>query len=752
MKKRQIRVRWFISFFVILLISMIPAALIYRLSIDAIERQAVETNRAHQRLLEQTLEGVVEDVDRIADNLTVNAEFAFVRHIAASMTTEQRWRLYKFGKDTFRYMLLNDTFVTQRYVYLKNSDLLLGSAYQRLAQAYDGGLLGGSLTCAQWAERLGKGRERAYIPATLNLQRGVFYLRGLRSPTARGGEQDAVLVVFISGQAVTDVMTEGALNTEAILCVLDEDGRLLLSNADQETALEAVAQAQHETPLLLDGRRYFCQISTGAASRLTYICYSSYETAYRQAQLVKNLSALFMALGMLIGLMAALLMTRQHYMPVKRIISRLEAAPPRQNEYDRILSYIEENQSARQSLQQQLAEGQALLRREQLARFLTGRMQWNPDTLRLLAGCRIALNRPAYAVAVVSMSEFSAETGANMARNVAELMREILLRRLPGLSMEDTMAEMNLLLLMGMEAEEGRCLHQHMQALEEELRSAYRMETAIGLSNLSPGAQRLPELYRQAAAALEFAQMHRESTLVCYPPAAPSGPYVYPLEKEMLLVQAVSAGQTAQAMEILEEVFGRALSRPDVVMQECLRVDLIATCLRIFALADRLVPRESWDGGDAGRRLMGSGGLSELSDDIREVLARLCQAIRDQKEQGKASQSDRIRDMVEAHWQDETLSVASIAETLNLHPSYVSRLFKEEQGIGLLEYIHRYRVERACVLLCQSSAPVSEIAAQCGYTSDASFIRVFRQYRGTTPGKFREEARTDGERRRESEG
>lgn len=741
MKRKPIRVGWFISFFVILLISMIPAALIYQLSIDAIEEQVMETNRAHQKLLEQTLEGVLEDAAQAADNLTVNSEFAFIRSISSPMTAEQRYRLYKFGKDTLRYMMLSDTFITQRYVYLKNSDMLLGGTYQRLGQAYNSEWLGTSLTLEEWQELLSRKQEHTYIPASLNMQKGVFYLRSLRSPTAKNGEYDATLVVFISSQAVTDVMTGGAGHENSVICVLDENDQLLLSNAEDSAALQAAAEALPEAHMTLNGKRYFCQISCSADSKLKYICYSSYETAYRQAQLVEKLSVIFLVMGLLFGLMVALAMTRQHYMPVKKIISRLEEPSRQQNEYDQILSYIEENQSAQQNLQKMLEEKQKLLRQEQLARFLTGGMQWNPDTLRLLADCHISLDRPAYAVAVVSMSEFSAKTGKNMAHNVAELMREFLLHRMPSVTLDDTMANMNLLVVIGMEAEEGERVQPYMQAFEQELRISCRMEMAIGLSNASDGAEHLPELYRQAAAALEFAQMQRESMVVCYPASTGNLSYSYPLEKEMLLVRAVTNGQAAQAMEILDEVRDMTLRQPNIVMWECLRVDLIATGLRIFAFADKIVSRESWEGDGAARQLMLISGLGELFDELRAIFTRLCGVIAGQRIQTNETQSGRIRRMVESQWQSSDLSVASIAERLNLHPSYVSRIFKEEQGINLLEYINRYRVEQAGRLLQETDMAISEIAAHCGYTSDASFIRVFRQYRGITPGKFREEAR-----------
>ena len=82
--------------------------------------------------------------------------------------------------------------------------------------------------------------------------------------------------------------------------------------------------------------------------------------------------------------------------------------------------------------------------------------------------------------------------------------------------------------------------------------------------------------------------------------------------------------------------------------------------------------------------------------------------------------------------------MAWIAQKLEMHPSYVSRLFKEERGVGLLEYINRFRVDKACGLLA-AGGTIGQVALQCGFASDASFIRVFKQYKGVTPGRFREE-------------
>jgi AraC-like DNA-binding protein len=64
-------------------------------------------------------------------------------------------------------------------------------------------------------------------------------------------------------------------------------------------------------------------------------------------------------------------------------------------------------------------------------------------------------------------------------------------------------------------------------------------------------------------------------------------------------------------------------------------------------------------------------------------------------------------------------------------------MYKEETGTGLLEYINRLRVERSATLLL-SGTPIAQTASRCGFASGATYIRVFKQCKGVTPGKYRE--------------
>jgi AraC-like DNA-binding protein len=49
--------------------------------------------------------------------------------------------------------------------------------------------------------------------------------------------------------------------------------------------------------------------------------------------------------------------------------------------------------------------------------------------------------------------------------------------------------------------------------------------------------------------------------------------------------------------------------------------------------------------------------------------------------------------------------------------------------------VRRAQAER---LLLRSDAPLAEVAEQVGYRDAATFVRAFRGWTGTTPGRFRD--------------
>jgi two-component system response regulator YesN len=85
--------------------------------------------------------------------------------------------------------------------------------------------------------------------------------------------------------------------------------------------------------------------------------------------------------------------------------------------------------------------------------------------------------------------------------------------------------------------------------------------------------------------------------------------------------------------------------------------------------------------------------------------------------------------------QDITLN--DVSAEVFVSPQYLSRIFHNEKGISFIEYLNRYRIDRAKELLYQKNIPITEVAFQAGYNDYKYFGNVFKKFAGLTPRDFR---------------
>ena len=86
----------------------------------------------------------------------------------------------------------------------------------------------------------------------------------------------------------------------------------------------------------------------------------------------------------------------------------------------------------------------------------------------------------------------------------------------------------------------------------------------------------------------------------------------------------------------------------------------------------------------------------------------------------------------------EELNAGGLARLLHVSESTVYRLFSEQVGIALNEYITTVRLNAVCRCLEETTQKISAIAYECGFTGLSNFYRVFQKYVGMTPKKYRD--------------
>ncbi|MEY4761199.1 MAG: hypothetical protein RLZZ200_1055 [Pseudomonadota bacterium] len=137
---------------------------------------------------------------------------------------------------------------------------------------------------------------------------------------------------------------------------------------------------------------------------------------------------------------------------------------------------------------------------------------------------------------------------------------------------------------------------------------------------------------------------------------------------------------------------------------------------------------------------------AESLDDV--LVALLCGALRSpcvgteaKERNAELSHRERIRAVVREQLFDPELSVATIAERVNLSTSYVHRLFTAE-GRTLGAWMWEQRLEASCRMLKSQDGTgrsITEVAHAVGFKDLAHFSRAFKSSFGCSPREYRQE-------------
>ncbi|MCA0758069.1 AraC family transcriptional regulator [Paenibacillus sp. N4] len=84
----------------------------------------------------------------------------------------------------------------------------------------------------------------------------------------------------------------------------------------------------------------------------------------------------------------------------------------------------------------------------------------------------------------------------------------------------------------------------------------------------------------------------------------------------------------------------------------------------------------------------------------------------------------------------------TLTDSLNFHYNYITRCMKQVYGMTPVEYLTKFRLEQAKLLLLKTEWPVSEIALHVGFENVPYFSNCFTGHIGIPPSKYRKQFTT----------
>lgn len=213
----------------------------------------------------------------------------------------------------------------------------------------------------------------------------------------------------------------------------------------------------------------------------------------------------------------------------------------------------------------------------------------------------------------------------------------------------------------------------------------------------------------------------------------------YALEDEML--SAISEGNYARGMEAMNKISQFPMSRyRDAnagVLQKQIALLTLNTLFRKAVQEAEVHPAHvdhvSHKFAD---RIMEAESDEEMSSLGMEMVRKYCLMVRSYSLRGYSELTRETLNYIDFNLTEE-LSLAKLADKLNVNKKYLSAHFKKEVGENVTDYVNKKRIKESLKYLGITTMSISDVALRVGIYDTNYFSRVFKKIMHMTPSEYR---------------
>lgn len=277
------------------------------------------------------------------------------------------------------------------------------------------------------------------------------------------------------------------------------------------------------------------------------------------------------------------------------------------------------------------------------------------------------------------------------------------------------------------------------------LADLFGMQAAAGLGAPCPDVPELAASYEEAKSALSRFNLLKPGAIAEAGSASASHEsrtLSLSLASRMGQIRgALEAGNLPQARSVLADYLGQARQSDSFALAEA---DLRLREFRVLLgdLAAELGARAVLlPGVGSGVRLEGGGGpdfanFAEFEAAMTAMLQRHGERILENAAGSRPFQIADVRDYIDRYY-FEDIKISMFTEKYFLSREYLMKLFKQQYGVGIHEYMQKVRMDKAKELLSDPGLKIQEISEMLGYKDKNYFSKAFRNYYQLSPSEYR---------------
>lgn len=746
---------WIISYILVLILPIAINLVSYISVENMMMSQVVKNNQYILERKRESIDNFLEGMIEISSSCITQDEINRFAELSAPLSPEDKFQMAKI---TRQWLIAKNTVgVDNIYVYLPKSDFVIGTTRMNTPELFFISQYGSREAFQKWYSYVVQDKEVGFRKIQSDKQERLLYVCILKNSPL--GDYAPVVVIEVDVRNLAQTLGDD----NSSFFVFDDNNNLIVktgADAEVEGAVTSIDWQKYSDPsrIRAGGKDLIASYEKSASSQWRYV-YAIDRNKYMKSIIAARLiNYIGLCISVLLGMVLIRVSVKRHHKPLERLVDQLQRDSKRvrddPDDYRYISRLISNAMAEKSELQTAATLQRKTLWDNVLSKLLKGYSQ-EREMNGLLRTFDISFpyeNFTVGAIYIDDVSEIFFEQGGDeeeqlrqaqfiICNVLEELLRQCFVSYV--FKCDDILCFLVNSEDCGsvMEEQIAGCIHETHSFVKNNFNFSF-------ISVVSDGVQGMNNIcvaYDQTMEMLECRFMLDDETILTQQEIEKKsgGDYYYPLKKEQEIINAVKNGDYEAALSILNEVLDKNFRESHMSGQlaKCLIFDILCTIIKSIKEINTESDQQYLDSLNLYSRLTECTSLNAMRDELVCVLKEICSNI-NQGEKKRNILVDKAIEYVQAHYDDENLSVAMVAEACAATPNYLSLVFKKNMCVGLLDYISGFRIEKAKILLSfEKNMSIEEVANHVGYVNVRTFTRIFRKYELVTPTQYRQNLR-----------
>ena len=738
-KVRQLLLKYFLKYFLILLIALTGSLLIVLRACQLTERNIIEENTWKLERGVDELEDQMLRMENVAETLRIAQGIRYLDRLEGSLSNEGYVELNYARESLLNASIMSD-FAELTFVLFQENDCFVSEAQSAasFSQYYGEFLEAAGMDAEEFRKTIFSFHRKVNFLQYPELRYSKYY----ETET----EKNPVLcVVYPSEGEIQNFSGEGA--SMAVVFVIQENTILdmLVSGGRMEVADLTLRYYnnepffEYEAPEEKWKKADYREISAIGMEEMLYVNAAfSQEYFYEYVFELTGILLVYLVVGFAAACILAFFFAGKQYRNMQGLISRVVSSDKEngriRNEFDLLGNSIQQLSQNRDEYRTKVALLENQMKNSVLENAFSQGLYTEESKERFRQVFPIEIEY--YCVAVLNIRTEEADLRFQISMRAREWLEKYLGKKRNFFSiLSGNGQEIYLILLDPSESPNIYEIADAMKNAQKELSREYGMYFCSGLSTVGTGLENIKRCYNQALEALLTFEDGEENRTATWHMLKHDSAWHSPVDLESMqkLYQLILYGETEASGALFDHMLDQY--RRNVPAFELKREEIFYAIRNILT---GLLGQQIFEGSAVRlpeyRR---DWNFPEMILELKKAAMELCGGVEEKRHGKNERLKKELLEYLNTSYMDSSLTAAGISRETGISEKLLIQLIKEATGCTLAEYQENIRLKHAQELLLGTRLSNAEIAERVGFGHVNTFYRVFSKRKGISPARFR---------------